>query len=70
MNLAEFLEKHQCEYAKMEEHLGVPPGTIDTWCRGVGFPDPYQSVEISKCLGCDLKELYTAIIDTPVNLHF
>lgn len=66
MNFAEFLRKYKCSKWKLARHLKIPRKTVVGWCSGIGCPNGRQAMEISFFLPCDLKELYLAILKTPI----
>lgn len=58
------LQKHKTAPREIAKHLGIPKCEVKKWCRGIGFPDVWQAVKISKLINCDLKDLYLAILRT------
>lgn len=64
MNLGTFFHIKNCSLSDIAEHLGLPVETVSDWCNGIGMPDGKQAVQISEFIGCEMKELYMAILNT------
>ena len=46
------------------EALEVHPQVVEDWCNNIGIPESHYAVNLSRELGCSLKEVYLAIICT------
>lgn len=64
LTLPKLLRRHRVSTWKAARCLGISWQTVRGWCKAVGVPTTQQAFTLAELLGCDLAELYTAIIRT------
>lgn len=65
MNLRNLLLSKKSTPLEIAKNLHVSKVKVDEWCNGIGCPNARQAILLSKALGCDVKDVYLAILNTP-----
>lgn len=66
-NLKQLLERSLISTEDLAMELGIPVQIVNDWINGVGVPESQYTVKMARILGCKLREVYLAIIRTPLN---
>lgn len=65
--LSELWGKQGLNESSVAELMGVPEFLVTDWSSGAAVPNPHQVIAMSLLCCCDIRDIYLAILRTPLN---